>query len=178
MSNSITWTPDTVRLDSLELWEHNPKYMTKARAKRLLESWREMGQYQTLAVGPSGECYDGHQRIKTLVAAGYAGDYEVTVLRSSRALTDTERRRVIAESSVGTLGSLDWDELASWDVGELAGWGFDAEALAGWNDDGAHLALLLEAETQEALEFKEYDESVADEVEMLECPECGHRFPK
>lgn len=27
-------------------------------------------------------------------------------------------------------------------------------------------------------EFKEYDESVADEVEYLECPECGHKWPK
>ena len=177
--DSIRWTPGVARLDSLELWAHNPKYMTKARAERLLKSWREMGQYQTLAVGPGGEVFDGHQRIKTLIAAGYKGDYEVAVLRASRALTDEERRRVIAESSVGTVGNIDWDQLAAWDAGELAEWGFDAEALAGWNDDAANLALMLEAETQvEAPEFKEYDESVADEVEMLECPECGHRFPK
>ena len=26
-------------------------------------------------------------------------------------------------------------------------------------------------------EFKEYDESIADEVEWLECPECGHKWP-
>jgi hypothetical protein len=25
---------------------------------------------------------------------------------------------------------------------------------------------------------REYDESVADEVEMCKCPECGHEFPK
>lgn len=28
------------------------------------------------------------------------------------------------------------------------------------------------------VEFREYDESVADEVEYIECPECGHRWPK
>jgi ParB-like chromosome segregation protein Spo0J len=28
------------------------------------------------------------------------------------------------------------------------------------------------------VEFKEYDESVADEVEYCECPNCGHRWPK
>jgi hypothetical protein len=27
-------------------------------------------------------------------------------------------------------------------------------------------------------EFKEYDESVADDVEMIECPHCGKSFPK
>ena len=28
------------------------------------------------------------------------------------------------------------------------------------------------------VDFKEYDESVADEVEYCECPACGHKFPK
>lgn len=28
------------------------------------------------------------------------------------------------------------------------------------------------------VEFKEYDESVADEVKYCECPSCGHKFPK
>lgn len=27
-------------------------------------------------------------------------------------------------------------------------------------------------------EEPEYDESIADEVEMIKCPECGHEFPK
>lgn len=27
-------------------------------------------------------------------------------------------------------------------------------------------------------EEKEFDESIADEVEMIKCPECGHEFPK
>lgn len=28
------------------------------------------------------------------------------------------------------------------------------------------------------IEFKEYDESTADDVEFITCPECGHKFPK
>jgi hypothetical protein len=27
-------------------------------------------------------------------------------------------------------------------------------------------------------EWQEYDESIADEVEFHECPECGHEWPK
>ena len=27
-------------------------------------------------------------------------------------------------------------------------------------------------------EFPEYDENIADEVEYIECPQCGHRWPK
>ena len=74
MTTDLHWSPDVARLDSLELWDQNPKWMSKARAKRLLESWRAMGQYQTLAVGPDGAVFDGHQRVKTLIAAGYNGD--------------------------------------------------------------------------------------------------------
>ena len=28
------------------------------------------------------------------------------------------------------------------------------------------------------VEFPEYDESVADDVEYITCPECGHKWPK
>ena len=28
------------------------------------------------------------------------------------------------------------------------------------------------------VEFKEYDESAADDVQLLTCPKCGHSFPK
>jgi hypothetical protein len=28
------------------------------------------------------------------------------------------------------------------------------------------------------VEFKEYDESTANDVEFITCPECGHKFPK
>jgi hypothetical protein len=28
------------------------------------------------------------------------------------------------------------------------------------------------------VEFKEFDESAADDVEFLTCPKCGHSFPK
>lgn len=30
----------------------------------------------------------------------------------------------------------------------------------------------------DGVEFKEYDESVADEVKFHECPECGHKWPQ
>jgi ParB-like chromosome segregation protein Spo0J len=29
-----------------------------------------------------------------------------------------------------------------------------------------------------SVEFPEYDETIADDVEFIECPECGHKFPK
>lgn len=50
--------------------------------------------------------------------------------------------------------------------------------------DAALQAMLSELAAKEGLinldgvEFKEYDESVADEVKFHECPECGHKWPQ
>lgn len=37
---------------------------------------------------------------------------------------------------------------------------------------------LLEESNKIPEEEQEFDESVADDVEMIKCPECGHEFPK
>ena len=50
--------------------------------------------------------------------------------------------------------------------------------------DAALQAMLSELAAKEniidlsGIEFKEYDESVADEVKYHECPECGHKWPQ
>lgn len=60
----------------------------------------------------------------------------------------------------------------------------DAEALDGLlrdvqTGDAAVQQLLADlAAPLYAPDFKEYDESVEAEVEYIECPECGHRWPK
>ena len=143
--SDLHWQPDIARLDSLEVWIHNPKWLSKSRGKRLAKSWQDLKQYQTLAVGPSGEVYDGTQRVNTLNKQGYPGDFEIFVMRSNRPLTDEERQRIVIESTVGTVGALDFDKLAGWDASALQGYGLDAEALAEWNDAAANLASLLEA---------------------------------
>lgn len=63
-------------------------------------------------------------------------------------------------------GEWDFDILANvFEVDDLLKWGFGDRELQihGIGD---------------LPEFKEYDESIADEVEYHECPECGHKWPK
>lgn len=38
--------------------------------------------------------------------------------------------------------------------------------------------LLRDIDPANHVEFKEYDESIADTVEYHDCPNCGHKFPK
>jgi len=64
----------------------------------------------------------------------------------------------------GATGEFDFDMLANnFEIDDLLDWGFETFELQLYT---------------EPTEFAEYDESVAEDVEMIECPECGHRFPK
>ncbi len=61
-------------------------------------------------------------------------------------------------------GSWDFDILADqFNQDDLLAWGFEPFELGG---------------SVEPPDFKEYDESIADDVEMIACPHCGKSFPK
>jgi len=176
--SDLTWTNSTRKLSELVPWERNPRQISEADAARLAESLDQFGQIHAIAIGPDNEIYDGHQRGNVWAACDrYGPEYEVDVRVASRPLTEAERKKLVVYLHSGATGSWDWDRLSAWEPAALKDWGLDAEQLRGWNDDAANLALMLEADA-EAPEFPEYDESIADEVEWLECPECGHRFPK
>ena len=137
-----TWTPTTIALSKLKPWERNPKRISKAHAARLLDLWERLGQFQTIAIGPGGEVYDGHQRLSVLKAA-HGGKYEVTALQSSRALSEHEREELTVAAHVGTVGQFDWDALSGWDAAQLQEWGMDGELLADWRTDIAAISAML-----------------------------------
>lgn len=172
----IVWSNVTVTLGQLQPWERNPKSISKSHAKRLLASWDKFGQFQTVAIGPGFEVYDGHQRLSVLRAA-YGDGYSVAARQSSRELTDSERRELVIAAHVGTTGQFNWDELANWDAAELQEWGLDGETLQDWRTGIGALTELIGSE-EPLPEFKEYTEDVENEVEYITCPECGHKWPK
>lgn len=143
--DAISWHNTTVSLGSLQPWERNPKRISKSHAERLLEYWRKIGQFQSIAIGPDGEIYDGHQRYSVLLAA-FGKDYLVDVRQSSRPLTDAERQELVIAAHAGTTGQWDWDALAAWDAGALKTWGMDEELVQGWGADIAALKSMLESE--------------------------------
>ena len=145
----MNWTPVDVRLGDLKPWDRNPKRISKGHAKRLLELWERLGQFQTIAIGPGGEVYDGHQRLNVLKAAHGAG-YTVQALQAERALTEAEREELTIAAHVGTTGQFDWDALSGWDAGNLQQWGLDTETLDGWRVDTAAIEELL-ASSEEAV---------------------------
>ena len=59
---TIEWTNERRKLRDLIPWDHNPRQISTKEAERLGDSLEEFGQIQTIAIGPDGEIYDGHQR--------------------------------------------------------------------------------------------------------------------
>src|SRR5512143_4084849 len=108
----MNWTNVTVKLSSLQPWEHNPRTMTKRQAQRLLKSWRDLGQFQTIAIGPQGEVYDGHQRLSALLAA-YGAQYAIDARQSDRPLTEDERRYLITQANL-PVGAWNFETIAGW----------------------------------------------------------------
>ena len=173
--SDLTWTADSATLGELVPWERNPKAISKRNAERLLDYWQRIGQFQTIAIGPAGEVYDGHQRLSVLKAA-FGPSYRIDVRRASRALTEAEREELVIAAHAGTVGSWDWDALASWDTGELKAWGLDEATLHEWNDDAANLALMLESETPDFAPVDASEQPRLDQKAPVTCPHCGMEF--
>ena len=162
---TITWTSTTATIGQLKPWAQNPRYSTKVQAKRLLESWKALGQFQTIAVGPAWDVYDGHQRLSALLTV-YGLDYCIDVRQSDRALTDDERRKLVITAHVGAVGGWDWDKLSAWDTSDLREWGMDADALKTWNADVGQLTAMLESEKPAPVEDAEPAIDRADELRV------------
>jgi len=155
----LSWTNDRVRLRDLKPWERNPRKVSEAEARRLLESWEEYGQVDTIAVGPENEIYNGHQRLNVLLAA-YGPDYEVEVRRASRSLTEKEREKLVVMLHAGARGGWDWDALLDWDPKELEQWGLDDDYLRQLYEDSANLT--------EVMGFKATEIDLEEQVEAIE----------
>lgn len=149
MMSDLTWTNVTVRLGDLKPWANNPRFSTRTQARRLLASWKELGQFQTVAIGPGCEVYDGHQRLSALLTV-YGPEYEIDARRASRALTDDERQKLVITAHVGTVGSWDWDKLSGWDTPQMQEWGMDSDTLRAWNLDALNLREMLGADDPNA----------------------------
>ena len=179
-NGQLTWQNVSIALGDLLPWADNPRFLTKAQAQRLLNSWKQLGQFQTVAIGPrdaegKSPVYDGHQRLSALLTL-YNAEYQIDARQASRPLDDDERRALTLAANLQT-GAWDWDKLAAWPEAQLTEWGMDSAQKSIWDNDALNLRLMIESNSL-VPEFKEYDESAVDGVETVECPYCGKTFPK
>lgn len=160
----LEWRSPAELAENPANWRRHPEGQVKALAGCLDEvGWAGACLFNER----TGRLIDGHARKKV---ASERGDERIPVLVGS--WTEEQERLILA-----TLDPL--AAMAQADGGALA------ELLKGVHtDDEAIKAMLagLAAEVPGELPVgaagKEFDESVADDVAMVTCPECGHEFPK
>ena len=144
-------------------WRIHPKGQQDALAGVL----SEVGYVQNVIVNQrTGHLVDGHLRVSLALR-----DNQPTIPVTYIDVDEAEEALILA-----TLDPL--AAMAATDASKLA------ELLESVSTgDAAVMAMLSELAVNEgivppAVEFKEFDESVAETVEFNTCPECGHRWPK
>lgn len=156
-----TVTAAELRANSLN-WRRHPD----AQAKAIRGLLNEVGIVAPLVAYESQRhggltLIDGHMRKDS------GGTWPVTILdvtdeEADLILATFDPISALAETDAGILDAL----LREVNTGEDA----LQELLASMAEDAGI--------TPPNVDFKEYDESTADDVEMMTCPHCGHKFPK
>lgn len=157
----------------------NRRRHTPRNIGMIVDALHEVGAARSIVIDESGRILAGNATIEAAAEAGIErvhvvdADGETIVAVRRTGLTEEQKRRLALYDNRAA-------ELAEWDTEQIA-----ADLEAGLNFDGLfteqEVSDMLEAATDSILDgvdFKEYDESVADEVEYITCPHCGHKWPK
>lgn len=127
---------------------------------------------------PTSGAPDRHDEELSEKAARRLGLKEVPVQVAKDLTPQQAKAYRIADNRLAEIADRD-DELLGLELEELQGEDFDL-SLLGFTE--REMEKLLAAEEAWAPkgdpDGKEYDESIAEEVEWLECPKCHHKWPK
>ena len=151
--------------------QHNPRNIGM-----ITNALHEVGAARSIVIDEDNMILAGHGVYEAAVEAGIEhvqvveadGETIIAVKRSN--LTPAAKKRLAMFDNRTA-------ELADWNIEQIV-----ADLENGLDLDGIfakdELNEMLEGLSIDGVEFKEYDESVADEVEFNVCPECGHKWPK
>ncbi len=155
-------------IDEIIPYSRNPRTHSEEQIAQIAASIREFGFTNPILIDSKQGIVAGHGR---LAAAKELGLEKVPCIDLNHLTEEQKRAYVIADNKLALNGGWD-DELLRLELTELKELGADLE-LTGF--DAMELGDIMLGTD---VEFKEYDESAADDVQLLTCPKCGHTFPK
>jgi ParB-like chromosome segregation protein Spo0J len=155
-------------IDALLPYSRNPRTHSEEQIDQIAASIREFGFTNPILIDGKNGIIAGHGRF---AAAKELGLDQVPCIDLSHLTDDQRRALVIADNKIALNGGWN-DELLRLELTDLKELGANLE-LTGF--DAMELADIMLGKD---VEFKEYDESAADDVQLLTCPKCGHTFPK
>ena len=155
-------------IDSIKDYGKNARTHSEAQIAQIMASLSEFGWTNPVLIGSKMVLIAGHARLE---AARRLGMKEVPCI-TLNGLTDAQRRAyVIADNKLAL--NAGWNEdLLREELLELKSMEFDMDLLGFDPEEMADITLGRD------INQPEYDESTADDVEMITCPECGKSFPK
>ena len=156
------------RIESLVPYARNPRTHSDEQVSQIAASIREFGFTNPILIDGKNGIIAGHGRF---AAAKELGLDQVPCIDLSHLTEEQRRALVIADNKIALNGGWN-DELLRLELSDLKELGANLE-LTGF--DAMELADIMLGKD---VEFKEYDESAADDVQLLTCPKCGHSFPK
>jgi ParB-like chromosome segregation protein Spo0J len=155
-------------IDALVPYSRNPRTHSEEQVAQIAASIREFGFTNPILIDGKNGIIAGHGRF---AAAKELGLDQIPCIDLSHLTEEQRRALVIADNKIALNGGWN-DELLRLELTDLKELGADLE-LTGF--DAMELADIMLGKD---VEFKEYDESAADDVQLLTCPKCGHTFPK
>ena len=158
MSNqpAITWSTATRKISELKDYERNPRTISKDEFKKLVESLKQDGYHNRIAVNLDNVILGGHQRKKALLKAGWKPSDEIEVLVPNILLVGDDFDRVNVRDNL-SYGSFDFDMLGNnFEAQQLIDWGMPEHMLG-----KSHFDLNEEAEEK------------ITETKTKTCPHCG-----
>jgi ParB-like chromosome segregation protein Spo0J len=152
----------------------NARRHTPRNTGMIERALNEVGAARSIVVDENGVVLAGNA---TIEAAAAAGIERVQVVDADGQTIVAVRRTGLTPEQKTQLALYDnrTAELAEWDTSVLAELGASIDLSDMWTRD--ELTALIEAEVVPDVDFREYDESTADDVKYCTCPSCGHRFP-
>lgn len=156
---------------SLKPYPHNYNNHPAAQVDELARSLVQFGQYKNIVTW-QGYILAGHG----LVEAAIKSNFLTVETRDMSHLSQAEAEALlVADNETARMGVTDAGKLAAL-IEQVKAQG---QAVPGVTAERlAEIVAEAKAANVENVEFKEYDESVENDVEYHECPSCGHRWPK
>ncbi len=130
------------------------------------KSFSKFGAGRSILIDKNNRVIAGNKSLQKFVEGG--GLNVVTVETTGNDIVAVKRTDIDLNTKRGREMALADNATAKANIS------WDAEKLAKWDVPTDEWGVYLET----APEFKEYDESVENEVQFIECPQCKHSFPK
>lgn len=180
MAQETFYKSEIVNINSMRPWPRNYMEHSERQLDSLQSSLGEFGQFKNI-IAWKGFIVAGHGLVE---AARLKGWQRIEVKQLPEEWTETQVEAVlVADNRLGQLGAANDEKLMA--ILESVQQDQNiALSTIGYSDTEI-LELLAKVESANSIStdvdgpvFKEYTESIADDVEMITCPHCGQEFPK